>query len=780
MRLFKLIFSGAARPAFGVRAAILFFLASAALCPGLSAAKIEKIIFNQQSDYKFPDKMLQFNIQMKPGSEFDDKTLNQDIKRLFATGFFSDVAAETTTTPSGNVIVELKVTPKPKIKEIVFEGNKVFPTGELAREISLNADMPLNDVNLKDSAAKLRKFYSSKGYNDAVIQPKVVDAGGGMVNVVFKIDEKLKQKINDVTFVGNTVFSNWKLKHSISNQYSYFSWILDTGLLNREELQNDKLRLRDMYWNLGYLDFKVDDIEITEDPGNPEYVNLTFKIHEGEPYKVGKITISGNTEYSEEELLPLLSLKTGDVFDNRKEKEDIDIISDRYASLGYADFRCRAVRYPDYKNKTVDLEYVLNEGIIYYVRDVYITGNEIVKDYVIRRELAIQPGDPVDKNRIETSKSRLMGMGYFEDVEPSTAGAGEAGKKDVNFKVKEKNTAGFRIGGGYSDTDSLAGMLELSESDLDITDPSSFFRGGGQRLRAQALVGLTRYDFNVNFTEPWMFGLPWKFDLGGYFNNVTYEHWQEQRAGFKTSLSHKLFDDFTSAGLGYRFENVRVHKMDDWMSPYLLDQEGSKWVSAVSMNLNRDTRDSMLDPTSGYQINFLEEVTTKILGASENYYRTEMKASNYYSFFDKFLIWHLGGKVGTVSSFNRENEVPLFEKYFLGGGDSIRGFPYRNISPVDDNDINCGGQSMMMMTTEVTHPIWEFIRGAVFLDAGNVYKNSFSYNFNQINAGTGYGLRIKVPYVNAPVKVDLAYPILNKQQGYDSKFRVHFDMGFAW
>ena len=764
---------------------LLVFIVTA-FSAAVRAEKIGKITFEQMGPNKLSQEVLEYNLQSKSGNQFDPNVLNKDIKRLHSTGFFKDVVSETVKTPEGKVDIIIKVYPQYKIKQIIFKGNKKFDTVDLTKQISLVADVPLDDNKLRTSTESLRKYYQSKGYYDAKVTPMIKEAGEGFVDVIFDIKENLRLKINDVNFIGNTVYSNWDLKTSIANQHSFLSWLLDIGLLNRDELQNDKIRLRDLYWNKGYLDFKVTDIKIDQDPGDPEYANLTFTIFEGEPYKVGKITIVGNEKFSGEELRADLLLKPGGIYDNRLERKDVDAFNDRYNALGFAEYYCQVIRIPDYKTHTVDIEYRMKEGAIYTVHDVNISGNTITKDKVIRRELAIQPGDPVDKNRIETSKSRLMGMGYFEDVDAVAVASGEPNTKNVDFNVKEKDTAHLKLGGGFSDSDSLLGMVELSQNNFDITDPGNYFRGGGQRARAQVMFGLDRMDANVNFTEPWLLDMPLKLDVTGYMNEVIYEHWRERRIGGKIDLTKKVFDDFTSVSGGYKFGSVRVYKMDDWLTQDFLDEEGTDLVGATSLGITRDTRDSMMEPTTGYLLNFFSEATSQAFGASNNYYRLESKASQYFNWKfwgERMLIFHFGGKLGTISNFNNHGEVPIYERYFLGGGESLRGFPYRSVSStvnVAGDEIPWGGQSMMIMTTEITHPIYEFIRGAVFCDIGNAWKNSYTYSPSLINMGAGYGLRIKVPYVNAPVKLDLAYPIMNNVDGLDKKFRFHFNMGFTW
>ena len=398
---------------------------------------------------------------------------------------------------------------------------------------------------------------------------------------------------------------------------------------------------------------------------------------------------------------------------------------------------------------------------------------------MIRRELAIQPDDPVDKHLIDASRSRLLGMGYFNKVDAVSISSPEADKKDIDIKVEEKNYLNAKIGAGWSDTDSLAGMLELTHSNLDILDPRNYFMGGGQRARLLAMYGIERYNFEADFTEPWLFGIQLRWDVSGYFRNVEYEDWEEQRIGVTTSLTKRIFDDFTTISGGYTFEHVRVHHMSRHMSEIFQKEKGGSYVGRIHLTLDRDTRDNAMDPTSGYMVNLLGSVSTELLGGSENYYRLELKGINYYSFFDKMFVWSLGAKIGMIGSIGDwKKDPPIYERYFLGSGDTVRGFPYRSIGPVDKNKDNYGGDFMYLLTTEITHPIWNFIRGAVFVDVGDATHSRFG-PFNSPNIGIGYGLRIKLPVVNAPIKLDLAYPVLNNQKGVSNSLRFHFNMGFS-
>ncbi len=743
----------------------------------LTAANISELKFIQKSKVKIPEEQLLLHIQQRIGASHDPKMVNEDIKRLFKTGNFQDIKAETVTKKDGSVALTYMLTAKPRVRKVIFQGNAKFNNHDLYKQVTVVEGLALDDSRLQESLTNLKKFYSSKGYNDAVIIFQIDKAEDEEIDITFSIDEKMRLKVNNVTFEGNTVFSNLKLKFAIQNKWSPLSGLFEVGLLNREELELDKARIRELYWNKGYLDFEIKELKITPNADNPEFVDIHFVIDEGHQYSVGELHISGNTVYQTEDLSNFVILKKGDIFNFDKEQSSSKGIAALYEELGYADVVCEPVRRSDFEKKVVDIDFVVKEGRKYTIRDVVISGNMVTKDKVIRRELAIQPGDPVDRNRIEATQARLMGMGYFTDVKTVVTNADSINEKDVNIQVEEKDMFNLRLGAGFSDVNSLMGMVELSNNNFDLLDPWNWFTGGGQTLRIQVVFGIELMGFNVDFSEPWLLDMPLKFDINGYMNQSEFDDWDENRVGVRTSLTRRIFDDFTSITFAYKFENVDVKNLNWFASREIKKYAGDNLVSQFSVMLDRDTRDSMMMPTSGYNINILGAFAPDFIGSTNGFYRTEIKGSVYYPLFDKAIILMAGAKFGVVGGFNGE-DAPIFERYFLGGGDSIRGFEYREISPRDRHGVRKGGQTMLVVTGEISHPIWDFIRGAVFVDVGNTWEDS--WKLGDVNIGVGYGLRILLPYLNAPIKLDLAYPILNNQDGYDSKLRFHFNMGFTF
>ncbi|OQA86334.1 MAG: Outer membrane protein assembly factor BamA precursor [Lentisphaerae bacterium ADurb.Bin242] len=776
-----------------VKRFIFPLLAVALLFPAafsLQAEEISSVVFQQGGTYKFEEDVLRANVQSRKGATYSDRAVNDDIKRLHAMGMFSDVAAETKKTPDGKIDIIFKLLPKPVVSEIRFEGNKKYPDKKLMEEVKVVPNVPLNDMTLRNSADALRKFYAGKGLNDALVEPVFEKIDANHIRVIFKIKENLRLRVGDVSFKtvkgGEiTVYKPDELRDHLANRSSFFShpwfsWAFDYGLLDREELGRDKIRLRDLYWKKGYLDFKITDVQIAEASSNPEIANITFVVEEGEPYKVGKITFTGTQRFKPDELAGLIPMKPGQTYSNETERASADLIDHKYSRLGYADYVIHPTLTPNYKTHVVDVDYRMNEGQLFKINDIFISGNRYTKDYVIRRELPILPGDPVDKNLIKLSRDRLLGMGYFNTVEAVSirSDLGPADTKDVDIRVDEKRFIDARIGATWSDSDSLSGMLEISHKNMDILDPWNYFTGGGQRMRLLAVMGLERYNFEIDFTEPWLFGIPLRWDISGYARNVNYDKWDERRIGFTTSLTKRIFDDFTSLSGGYTFEQVHIHGMSSSLSEMFQDEEGNSLVGRIHLTLDRDTRNSATDPTKGYSIGGLAAFTSQVFGASYNYMRLELKGTYHYSFINDWFVFSAGGKVGFLSTFDGNDMVPLYERYFLGGGDSIRGFPYRSIGPVDENNDNYGGQTMYILSTEISHPIYSIVRGAVFMDIGDSGADRFQ--FNGVNIGAGYGLRIKLPNFNTPLRLDLAFPVLNNQDGVGNSLRFHFNMGASF
>ncbi len=769
---------------------ILHWLILAGCCAGLSvsAQDVADIVFNQQGKAPVQREFLEHNTRLRKGMHFTSELLDEDVKRLYQTGVFSDIQASSVKQADGNMVLKYTMKLKPQVRKIIISGNEKLKESALLEKVVLAENAPLNDRNLRETVSELRKLYHGDGYNDVQINWKIEDVEDGVVDVRITIRENLKVRVHSVTVepLPEDV-SEDELKSVMANRYSWYGSIpligshLNAGLLDRGELSADQARMRDVFLKHGYLDIQIKSLKIEPLADDPEYADIRIQVDAGKPYKVTKVSVTGADADEAAELQKMVTVVPESIFSLEQENATVKALTDYYESLGHIDVSVRAVRLADYAGHTVEIKFEVVPGRRYHVRQVHVVNNVYTKDKVIRRELAVQPGDPVDRSRIEVSRSRLMAMGYFSKVEALTANADDVNEKDVEFRVEEKDERfNFKVGAGFSDINSLVGMAEISSNNFDLFSPENWFYGGGQRFRVQGLFGIERSSVNIDFTEPWLFDLPLRLDVAGYWNYLDYDNWTEERFGARVGLTRKIFDDFTSISGAYKIEQVRVFDMAKKLGGEWQDQEGREWLGQFSLSLNRDTRDDLMNPTSGYNVNLLGAIAPKIFGSSNNLYRLEFKGSNYFSFWDKAIVVMAGLRAGVVSDFERDKPVPLYERYFLGGGDTLRGFPFREAGPEDRNGNVYGGSTMLLGTLEISHPIWSFIRGAVFVDAGNTWENPFSFGPGGINVGAGYGLRLQLPMINAPIKLDLAYPIVNNQDSLSSKFRFHFNMGFTW
>ncbi|UDQ99217.1 outer membrane protein assembly factor BamA [Lentisphaerota bacterium WC36G] len=746
------------------------------------AAKIKDIIFEQTSQFKFEKKTLMFNISERAGDEYDVERANEDLKRLKEMGFFRNLKYDLIKHEDGDVSIKFILESRAVVVNVEISGNKEVTSKDLLTDevVPIALDMPLQDAQLSESLKNIEKLYKAKGYNDAKVTYRRENNTDGTLNIHFYVKENLRIKVDNVTFENSTVYSDYTLKDSIATRYNILSRFLEFGLYDPKELLIDKARLAQLYHEKGYLDFKVEKITTSQSGDDPSWMNVKFTFFEGKPYIVNSVSIKGNKAVPTETLQKRLKLKLEKPYCYSDTVNDKRVIEEEYDKLGYADVTIKAVPISNYVTHRVDVVYEITEGRPYTVKRVNISGNRITQDYVIRRELAIQNGDPVDNFRIEQSRKRLMGMGYFEDVKAAAVNSNRIGEKDVNFEVKEKPFVDLQLGAGASDYNSLVGTVKLSSPNVDIFNPQNNFLGGGQRLNLSGYYGLERAGAELSFTEPWLFGIPLALTPQAYVRDYNYDYWRENHLGGNISLGY-TFEQFMRVTARYRMEWVDVDEISSGASPELRDQEDINRISEFLIRLERDTRDEIiLEPTSGHYIMAEGAINAKIMGGSFNYYRLNSRASYHYSLFDKAIRLHARGQLGTVSNFNINDEVPIYERYFLGGGNSLRGFEFMKAGVADSNDHAIGGNTIAFASLEATHPIWKFIRGAAFIDAGSIWRNPYEISFNTLNVGAGYGLRVLVPYLNAPVRLDVAYPIVNNSPDAKNRIQFHFNVGFTW
>jgi outer membrane protein insertion porin family len=444
-----------------------------------------------------------------------------------------------------------------------------------------------------------------------------------------------------------------------------------------------------------------------------------------------------------------------------------------YFCKGYVDAEVIPDKILNPESGKIDISYKVREYKPYYVGRIDIHGNTKTKDHVLRRELALMPGDIFDSLKVQRSKERLMNTGLFGAVEVSAVpGEGER-TRDLVVDVEEGKTGQISLGAGYSSIDSFIGFAEVSQSNFDITN-FPHFTGGGQKMRLRAEVGNERQDFVFSFTEPYLLGkrLAGGFDL--YATNSQYlsDYFDEERQGGTLRLGKGL-GEFYRGDVMYKIENVTLD-VDDDASPELLAENGTTTISAVGFSVTRDTRDSLNFPRRGAISSISAQAAG--LGGDTHFIKLEMWGSQFFVPIERFPnhVIRVAGEAGIAKPYGSSDEVPLSERFFLGGVDMLRGFEFRDVGPRDENDEPLGGEAKIAGSIEYTFPLISRIRGAAFFDMGNVYETP-SDLLSGIVASVGMGVRLNLPV--GPIKLDYGIPIITDEWTEGENGAFNFNVG---
>lgn len=760
-----------------VLAACLVLLTSAI---GLRASTIDKIALQSKfPDYKISEEMAYSCIVSKAGAEFDRKTLAEDIRRLAASGFYEDVEALQSLT-GDKVTITFVLTPCPRIRSVAIEGNNLVKTKKLEDKLTIKSGGLLAKRKVQDDTNAVRKVYQDKGYYQtqvtSVIQP-IPDTHD--VNLIFRVTEEARYKVDAVRFAGNTMFTQKELRKKIQTSRSFWSLFFNTGYLDEEKLKQDEDAIYDTYTSKGCLDFRIEKIDRELD-AKKNWVTLVIHVVEGQPYQVSAVDVAGNEKFPKADLMALTQLQIGKTFDSEVERKDGDKIKAKYELLGYLDLRLYPRHKQNNENHTVAVTYDLQEGGPSTVHDIAITGNEVTQDRVIRRELTIMPGDLGNAGLIRESRARLMGLGYFEKVDITHTATEKEDEKDLVVDVKEKMTGSLSLGAGFSSEEDIVGTFSVTQANFDLFNSNWPFSGGGQKLALRLQAGTQSSDYALSFTEPWLFDRRLRLDFDLYHRERDQDYYTQTTTGTRFMLTKEI-KKYWRHGVGYRYDMVDISGMDhdagvDPDGNPLKDQEGNYNVSALIYRIQRDSTDSPRYPNQGSRTVLETEYEAEPLGSYSNVYRADLTSAKYYPVFQK-SVFKLEGELGTVDSFTGQ-EPAIFDRYFAGGMNSIRGFKRRDVGPVDEHDNATGGRSLMRGTAELMYPIYEMIRGSVFSDFGNVWWKAADWDPTDLNASVGVGVLLDLPI--GPIRLDYGIPVITQEPHLGSNGRFHFNVQYSF
>ena len=709
----------------------------------------------------------------KAGMVYRAENLDNDIKTLFESGLIDNVKFLAESAGEGvRVIAEVQT--RPAINGVGFVGNTIFGDQKLAKETKLKSGGTMSDAQILEARQNLEEYYQGHGYPDVLISHRTQSTGqAGLSDLIFVIDEGSKNEVRKIRFEGNTVFTTAELKKEMkTKEKGWFSWLTKSGRFESTALDEDLDAVLDYYRSKGYL--RVSSPGIRRDPVKDGRVDLVIPISEGEKYTVTGISFGAMKVFKSEELYPSMTLNGGDAYSSTKMRDDIKIIRSFYGSRGYAD----AAVSPDIRDagpNQVSIKYQITEGSRYRVGRVNIQGNSKTKDKVIRREGSMNPGDWFNTVELETTKSRLQNLQYFSDVQASGSPGGN-GYRDIDILVEERNTGSVGVGVGFSSVDNVVGFLTLEQTNFDITNPWNF-TGGGQRFGMNLRAGAERSEFSVSLTEPWF--MDRKLSLGGelfyrqssYFSDV----YDQTNAGASIFI-RKPLSEKSSIKLAYTLETIDID-VSATASPAFLAEDGEYVRSALTLSYLYDSRDSTITPRSGEKLDV--SFAFAGLGGDVETVSLSSQGSKYWNLkWDTILS--LNGEVAFVDAIN--GNVPIFERMFLGGGRTLRGFEFRDIGGPRDAPSGevLGGQSLAFLNTEYTVPIIETIRAAVFYDMGFVNTGSWDIGPDDVYSDVGMGIRIQLPISPVPLALDYAVPVSSPDAAADKGGQFNFYLSYEY
>jgi len=734
------------------------------------------------------------NIQTAVGRPRSHDVIEQDVRNLIGAGYFSDVRVLEEPLNDGVKIV-YQVQGKATIKEIIFEGAKRYKDERLKRELSQKVGDILDERKAHADAQKIIEMYQKAGYPDIKVEPEIsIDKDTGKAVLRFSIIEGNHVFLQQIQITGNQAYPTPRLLKLFKTKRRWWgSWLAGTGVLKEDVFKEDLDKLKDFYRSNGYIDMEVRDTRVER--VSPKWMVLHVGIFEGRQYKVGDIRIEGTTLFPVAELEKQLKMKTGQTFTPDGLSKDMKAFEDYYGARGYLDTSARTTRNPNVETGRIDLTYTIREGQLTYIDKIEIRGNTKTKDKVIRRELAVAPGDIYNTVRVDRSAERLRNLNYFSKVDTIPEPTQVPNRKDLVINVEEKQTGTVTFGAGFSSVDNLLGFVELGQGNFDLFNWPTL-TGGGQHLTIRAQVGFKRQDYVLSFVEPWFLDQRLLFGFDAFHHEISYlsTEFVEDSTGVDFRFE-KALNEFLRVGVQYCIQDI-TEKVLKSASQELQSQDGTKLRSSVLATLVYDARDNVFLTTRGNRTELSTELIGGPVGGNISVYKLNAKTTSFFPLFGGHVL-ELLGAVGVVDAYGQTrgsgpivdedpspflhlvkvDDVPIFDRYFLGGANTLRGFGFRDVGPKDVRGESVGGNTYANATVEYTIPIVERIRGAVFFDIGEVEKDSYSFDLGDLKSDAGIGVRLNLPI--GPIRLDYGYPIqTDKETGKTGK--IQFSVGYQF
>jgi outer membrane protein insertion porin family len=704
-----------------------------------------------QGNRRVQEAVILGRVGMKIGSPFVANRTAEDIRAIFALGFFDDVQVRVEDF-EGGVKLTYVVTERPFVRDVLFSGNKKQDAATLLEKIDLKLGSVYNPVEVNRSADKLKEFYETEGYFEVGITPEVEKLADGDVTVTYKIAEGRRITIERIVIEGTQGLTPRQVRNAMDTREREF-YVL-RGTVQRQRLDEDVDRIIQLYNDHGYVQARVEKAE-TEVDREQARATIRIVVVEGPQFKVGGVDVTGLSLLPPEEIRKRIQLKSGDVFSRSKLRDSVTGITELYSAIGRASADVSPQTMQDTPNRLVNIVFEVVEGPETYVERINIAGNTRSEEKILRREIPMAEGDLFTSQKLARAKQRLTNLNYFDKVDAKTTPGSSKDKVVVNIDVTEKPTGIFSIGGGYSSQDGVLGTLDLSQRNFLGKGWEVFLRlRGGERLQTGT----------IGFTEPWLFDRPLAAGFDLFNTRRIFTDYTVDSLGGDIRLGHPIAE-YSRWNAIYRVSRDRISDVNELGSPELLSEEGTRLTSLVGLTLTRDTRDNIFDPTRGSTVSLSTDFAG--VGFGERFVRGVLTATYFQPlpWLDHVLSFRAMG--GYAFGWD-DKPLPLFERFYLGGSNSLRQFKSLRVSPRDSSGTRIGGNSELLGTVEYQIPLFFGIKAAFFYDVGQVWGPDISrgtrIDLGDLRHGAGAGLRWASPF--GPIRVDYGIK-LDQRKGED-------------
>ena len=721
-----------------------------------------KIVGNKRID----ESTILYYIQSKPGTVLSKSKISKDIEQVFSLGQFKDIQVNTKDGIEG-LELQFIVEEIPSIGDVEILGNVKIETNDIREKIGLRRGATFNEHLIQESKKEIIKTYREKGYFFAETRIETKRGSDDLIAVVIRIREGKKVKIENIRFSGNKAFKDKELAETMeTSEKTWWNFLDDSGVYQKDVLKLDLFRIEGFYQDSGYLRVKVLEPKIDINKKDNR-IHIIIPVEEGPQFRINSLEVQGDNTIPHDEIKKRIITKKGAIYNVSQLRQDIVTVTDMYSSKGFAYADINPLTKIDDQIHTVDLSIDIDKGKKVYVGEINLLGNIQTKDNVIRREFRLREGEVFDGSKLKRSKQRINNLNYFEDVKIDTQRGENPDLIDILTTVTEKPTGTFTIGAGFSSVENVIFTTSIAQNNLF---------GNGHRVNVTASLSSIRTDFNINLTEPRLFDSTISAGLDAFNNQNDLLSFNMRSSGGGLRFG-KNISEYETVNLGYRLEKVNVSGVlaaDE--TAFLVN--GKRTTSRLNPTYVYDSRDNFLNPSQGWR----HVLGFELAGLGGLKFHRSLYEVTYYRPLIGKLVLGSHARINIADGYSGDT-LPSFERYFMGGPQSLRGFTLQDVGPKAADGDPIGGNKSLLLNLELQYPFTKAIRGFAFYDRGNLYgtgtdlsTTSKDWDLGKMRHSIGAGFRFMSPM--GPL--GFAYGVKLDRRTGEETGQFHFSSGSAF